>query len=214
MTARRSFGWDRASVAASRKFLTDTLADLPDDLRESAVLMMSELATNAVVHANTGFVVSVERTSAQVRVEVTDIGKGEPKLRTPSASEPHGRGLRIVKELSDEWGMVEDDDRSGKTVWYVVRLDPAFQSEVEASASKGDPQSGKDGRTVAGRREGASAGGNRAAESGRGPQAHWRAHQCWRPNPCGALSDSGRHRGDRRGHPLPAHRLERARVGA
>ena len=69
MTVRRSFGLDRASVGASRKFVAETLADVPEDIRESAVLMMSELATNAVVHALTGFEVCIERSSTQVRVD-------------------------------------------------------------------------------------------------------------------------------------------------
>jgi anti-sigma regulatory factor (Ser/Thr protein kinase) len=82
MTVRRSFGLDRASVGASRKFVAKTLADLPEDIREPAVLMMSELATNAVVHALTGFEVCIERSSTQVRVEVADVGEGEPRLRS------------------------------------------------------------------------------------------------------------------------------------
>ncbi len=137
MTVRRSFGLDRVSVGASRKFVAETLADLPEDIRESAVLMMSELATNAVVHTLTGFEVCIDRSATQVRVEVADVGEGEPRLRSPSSSEPHGRGLRIVEELSDQWGMVESDDHAGKSVWFAVRLDPASASGAEVAASEG-----------------------------------------------------------------------------
>jgi anti-sigma regulatory factor (Ser/Thr protein kinase) len=133
---RRSFGPDRTSVAASRRFVVDALNDLPDDIRESAELMMSELATNAVVHAGTGFEVRIERTATFLRVDVTDVGHGEPRLRSPSVSEPHGRGLQIVKQLSDQWGSIEDPDHSGKTVWYLVRLDPGSISEREERTSE------------------------------------------------------------------------------
>jgi anti-sigma regulatory factor (Ser/Thr protein kinase) len=170
MTVRRSFGLNRASVGASRKFVAGTLADVPEDIRESAVLMMSELATNAVVHALTGFEVCIERTATQVRVEVADVGEGEPRLRSPSSSEPHGRGLRIVEELSDEWGMVESDDHSGKTVWYVVRLDPASASGAEVAASEGRKAPARAGRSAGGRRQGAPAGGSQATKR-RGPRA-------------------------------------------
>jgi anti-sigma regulatory factor (Ser/Thr protein kinase) len=133
---RRSFGLDRTSVAASRRFVVDALDGLPDDVRESAELMMSELATNAVVHAGTGFEVCIERTATFLRVDVTDVGHGEPRLRSPSMSEPHGRGLQIVKELSDQWGSLEDADHSGKTVWFLVRLDPGSIAEREGRTSE------------------------------------------------------------------------------
>jgi anti-sigma regulatory factor (Ser/Thr protein kinase) len=203
MTVRRSFGLDRASVGASRKFVAEALADLPEDIRESVVLMMSELATNAVVHALTGFEVCIERSSAQVRVEVADLGEGEPRLRSPSSSEPHGRGLRIVDELSDEWGMVESDDHSGKTVWYVVRLDPASAAEAELAASEGRKAPARSGR-FAGRRQGASAA-SQATKRGRGPRA------CSSGRLHGASSSSASHRGARHTRRAPAPSPERAR---
>lgn len=132
MTERRSFGLTRRSVAASRGFVDRALADLPDDRRESAVLMMSELATNAIVHAGTGFEVTIDRSPAELRVAVTDVGGGEPQVQTPSSSEPHGRGLQIVTRLADDWGMSDNPDRSGKTVWYVLRLDATARRDGSA----------------------------------------------------------------------------------
>jgi len=86
--------------------------------------MVSELTTNPIVHAVTGFEVSVARTDSSLRVEVTDLGGGKPELRTPSAAEPRGRGLQIVKALSDRWGVIEMTGKRGKTVWFAVRLNP------------------------------------------------------------------------------------------
>ena len=148
MIVRRSFGLDRTSVAASRRFVVDALNDLPDDIRESAELMMSELATNAVVHAGTGFEVCIERTATFLRVDVTDVGHGEPRLRAPSVSEPHGRGLQIVKQLSDQWGSLEDADHSSKTVWYLVRLDrvryPSAKNVPPRDSGAGPPATDPD----------------------------------------------------------------------
>jgi anti-sigma regulatory factor (Ser/Thr protein kinase) len=132
---RRSFGLNRKSVAASRQFVGDAVVDLPDELREAAILMMSELATNAIVHAATGFEVGIDRSVDWLRIAVTDVGGGEPELQSPSSSDPHGRGLQIVKELSDEWGMIDNDDHSGKTVWCALRLDRTGRSEGAATAT-------------------------------------------------------------------------------
>ena len=172
MIVRRSFGLDRTSVAASRRFVVDALKDLPDDIRDSAELMMSELATNAVIHAGTGFEVCIERTASLLRVDVTDVGRGEPRLRSPSVNEPHGRGLQIVKQLSDEWGALDDGDHSSKTVWFVVRLDPESMSEREDSTSERRESTGTDHRS--GRVEPQHAGASED-HSGRGDDGRTRA---------------------------------------
>src|SRR3974390_2563378 len=121
----RTFG-DGANrqVTLGRQFVGDSLVDLPTGVQEVVVLMVSELTTNPIVHAVTGFEVSVARTDSSLRVEVTDLGGGKPELRTPSAAEPRGRGLQIVKALSDRWGVIEMTGKRGKTVWFAVRLNP------------------------------------------------------------------------------------------
>src|ERR1700680_595751 len=109
MTVRRQFGPVASSVAASRHFANDATSDLSAEIQESAALMVSELATNALVHATTGFTVSVERRGDYLRIEVADAGGGRPTVRSPQPSEPHGRGLRIVNELAADWGVTEPD---------------------------------------------------------------------------------------------------------
>jgi anti-sigma regulatory factor (Ser/Thr protein kinase) len=153
VTLRRSFSVDPTSVAASRRFVGDAVVDLPTDIQEAAVLMVSELATNAIVHATTGFEVTIDRTTSKLRVEVADLGGGEPELQMPSVREPHGRGLQIVRELSDEWGITENADNRGKTVWYEVRVGPARlldsddPTTPEATRRKAHQQSGRAPRT-------------------------------------------------------------------
>jgi anti-sigma regulatory factor (Ser/Thr protein kinase) len=139
MIVRRSFNLNRSSVGASRRFIGETLADLPQEMQEAITLMVSELATNAIVHALTGFEVCVERDDSNVRVEVADVGGGRPELQAPSANDTHGRGLQIVKSLSDQWGIIEMAEM-GKTVWFMVALDPAGGPDSDR-ASRGNKRS-------------------------------------------------------------------------
>lgn len=124
MTHSQRFEASGRSVGAARRFVADVVADAPADIQESVALMVSELATNALVHAASGFEVAVDRSDFAVLVSVSDRGDGGmPHLRAPSSSQPHGRGLRIVDALSEEWGVVTTRDE-GKLVWFRVGLRP------------------------------------------------------------------------------------------
>lgn len=106
------------SVSKSRRFVEEVTADLAPEFREAIVLMVSELATNALVHATSGFEVRIERDATAVRTTVTDSGEGSPSLSNPDNTDPHGRGLLVVQELSDEWGTTVDPDTPGKSIWF------------------------------------------------------------------------------------------------
>ena len=80
----------------------------------TAVLVTSELATNAVVHANTDFTVCVE-SGPPVRIEVADGSTEKVVPLRPTELNPAGRGLTIVAALADRWGVEYADD--GKRVW-------------------------------------------------------------------------------------------------
>ena len=108
-------------VGAARRFMQCVFGDghpLLDDLR----LLVTELVTNAVVHAAGGTVgVFVESTAEQIRVSVRDSGGGRtlPAAGTMQNWEsPHGRGLAMVAEMTHDWGWGTDDD--GSTVWFVL----------------------------------------------------------------------------------------------
>jgi anti-sigma regulatory factor (Ser/Thr protein kinase) len=118
---KRTFGATEESVGKARRFVSRLVSDLPDDLKDAVYLMVSELATNALVHASSGFDVDVDRSDVAVTVSVTDRGNGTPTMQSPAATEPHGRGLRIVEALSDEWGTGSSHE-AGKTVWFQMAL--------------------------------------------------------------------------------------------
>jgi anti-sigma regulatory factor (Ser/Thr protein kinase) len=89
------------------------------DLGESAELVVSELVTNAVVHARTEVTVRVVPSRRGARVEVGDGSPVMPGLRLANSRSHSGRGLTLVEHFSDEWGADLTD--TGKVVWFVVR---------------------------------------------------------------------------------------------
>jgi anti-sigma regulatory factor (Ser/Thr protein kinase) len=117
MKRGREFPFDVTSVAAARRFAGQALGDVPPEVFDAVALMVSELATNSIRHAKTGFHLSITTAPQSVRVEVTDVGAGVPTVRSPGPTDPTGRGLKIVEAFSDDWG-VEYGVPRDKTVWF------------------------------------------------------------------------------------------------
>lgn len=118
MSVQATFPNEPVSVPAARRLVREALAGLPREVVERALIMVSELATNSLKHASSGFSVSVEVTDDVLRVEVADSGGGSPSVRHPRPTDPTGRGLQIVKALSTDWGV--KTSRAGKVVWFVL----------------------------------------------------------------------------------------------
>jgi anti-sigma regulatory factor (Ser/Thr protein kinase) len=108
---------DPESVGQARRFCAATLDrwGAHPDLVSTCVLLVSELATNAVLHAGTSFTVTIER-GTRLRVEVDD---GDPRMPHPrdyGVDAMSGRGLHLVKALARASGAALSD--SGKSVWF------------------------------------------------------------------------------------------------
>jgi anti-sigma regulatory factor (Ser/Thr protein kinase) len=119
----RFYRRDRRSVPAARAFARETLAEW--DVRERAddvVLCVSELATNALVHGvppGRGFLLRLSHCGDGVRVEAHDSGDGVPAVPLDRAEPAEGgRGLLLVSELADKWGV--EERAPGKIVWCEV----------------------------------------------------------------------------------------------
>ena len=113
----RAFPWSGAGPADARRFVTDTLvAWSRTDLVDDAAVITTELATNAVLHARTGFTVTIScRADGAIRVAVRDASLLPPRLRRPAPTEGSGRGLGLVAAIATGWGT--DVLPDGKVVW-------------------------------------------------------------------------------------------------
>jgi two-component sensor histidine kinase len=120
----RTFGNRRASVTDARHFTQSILDGRPAEFVDSVVLMVSELATNAVKHARSRFEVVIEcdDDDAVVVVRVSDQGRGEAEPRHPRVTDVSGRGLQIVRALADDWGVQAATADWRKAVWFSLRV--------------------------------------------------------------------------------------------
>jgi len=101
----------------ARRFVAEVLREHGDvGLIDDAALIVSELVTNAVVHARTGFEVAVQFERATVTLSVTDSSAAPPAIGDPSPSDPHGRGLIVVDALALDWGCSHATP-ARKSVW-------------------------------------------------------------------------------------------------
>lgn len=105
------------SIAAARNAIgaqlrIDGFAHVADDVR----LLVSELVTNAILHAHSSVEVALFVGEHRLRVEVTDHCRNHPEPRRPTTTDSNGRGLLIVDALAEAWGVEGRDD--GKTVWF------------------------------------------------------------------------------------------------
>jgi Histidine kinase-like ATPase domain len=120
-TARFRAGPD--APLAARRFVACLLACRPFAGRVSGddvQLVVSELATNAVIHAGTPFSVSVSSDGSVMRIAVSDWSAIRPVMRDGSLATLSGRGLRPVAAVSSAWGV--DPGPDGKTVWAELPL--------------------------------------------------------------------------------------------
>ena len=107
-----------SSAAEARRFAADVLCEWREDpLSDAVVLLVSELVTNAVLHAGSPVQVALWRRAGNVRVEVADESSVMPGVRDYDDEATTGRGLDLVEMMAQGWG-VEPRHPRGKTVWF------------------------------------------------------------------------------------------------
>jgi hypothetical protein len=107
------------SPGAAREFLRRVLAAWDcEDPDEVAVLLTSEVVSNAVVHAATRLALDVcwDDDGQTLRVEVRDGDVRPPRNRHPSVDAVGGRGIMLVESLARRWG--SEPYGEGKVVWF------------------------------------------------------------------------------------------------
>jgi anti-sigma regulatory factor (Ser/Thr protein kinase) len=122
--ARRLLPPDASSVRAARQFVADVLGSTLDTpALQQTVLLVSELATNAVVHARSPFEIVVQSAGDRLRIGVHDRGSGaipSADVEPPDADAVGGRGLALVSRLAARWGV--DPMADGNCVWFELDL--------------------------------------------------------------------------------------------
>lgn len=138
------FGPDPSAVGPARAFVRETVSKWGDEtVVDDAVLIASELVTNAIVHAGTPAEVSCallrdqSGAASAVRVAVADRHPGRtiPVLRVgweeEAAQSEDGRGLYLSAQIASSWGV--QYTRAMKQVWFVLDLDPTDHDSTSPS---------------------------------------------------------------------------------
>lgn len=120
-------------IAAARQQLRDLLHDWADPEQvDAAVLMISEMATNVLVHTDGDALMLAQATGEhggrRLRVEVSDGSDELPHKRRPGEMASSGRGLVLMEMLADAWGV--DPRGAGKSIWFELN-----ESEPGAGAA-------------------------------------------------------------------------------
>jgi anti-sigma regulatory factor (Ser/Thr protein kinase) len=121
---RRAFPGRPDQIAHARDFTRRVLGPCP--VLDEAVLLVSELATNALEHTSTGdggqFQVTICRNATSLLIGVSD--NGSAKAPEPGPLDPEsetGRGLGLVELIAERWGYCRD--QHGLTVWFELQAE-------------------------------------------------------------------------------------------
>ncbi|MGA5701727.1 ATP-binding protein [Peterkaempfera bronchialis] len=137
MTGVHAVRWhvpaSRATVGVTRHRVTAMLRSwgvyVDEDTASTVELVVSELVTNAVVHAGgVSITIGLSAVAGEMRIEVMDGSDVAPSSRTAGGGAESGRGLALVDALASGWGV--EPTRRGKTVWATCVLPPAPRSAV------------------------------------------------------------------------------------
>ena len=109
---------DHAMVGVARRVIGAWLHERGCRSGADAVLVLSELVTNAMVHAAAGCTVEARHRDGLLRLEVQDRSPKAPVMKVVGPSDVGGRGLHVVDAVSSSWGWEPTAD--GKRVWAIV----------------------------------------------------------------------------------------------
>jgi anti-sigma regulatory factor (Ser/Thr protein kinase) len=109
-----------SSASTARAFARENLEQVcSDGTMDAVALLVTELVTNAILHARTPLQLSFEELDGRVRISVADGSPDRPVLQRSDSDAVTGRGLALVDQLSTSWGV--EPTSAGKLVWCEVR---------------------------------------------------------------------------------------------
>lgn len=126
-----------SAARLARAWVVSVLEGWPEEGIENAYLVVSELVTNAILHARTPIVLDCEASGPQARFEVRDEQHGAPLVKPYALDSPTGRGMRLVNSVAEEWGV--STSTAGKAVWCVVSAHPNLAPPARSSRLSADP---------------------------------------------------------------------------
>lgn len=146
--ARTKLPPDPRSPGAARRFVISTLSSWSlESAADTVVLLVSELVTNALLHARSEIELALTNAAGELRVEVIDASPILPHVQPYRPAAGTGRGLVLVEALSTDWGAHEDGN--GKVVWFTMpareRPMPAAQSAEPDDDGSPEPFRGQSG---------------------------------------------------------------------
>lgn len=112
-----TLGATTSAAREARRFVRGALSQVDGSLLDSVELLVSELVTNAVIHASTAPRLAVRLSPTTVRVEVHDDDPRLPAPLPPDDTRVGGRGLFIVDQVATRWA-AEPSPSGGKVVWF------------------------------------------------------------------------------------------------
>ncbi|MEV4679785.1 ATP-binding SpoIIE family protein phosphatase [Streptomyces kurssanovii] len=132
-------------IAAARRHLRELLHDWEDmEQVDSAVLMVSEMVTNVLVHTDGDALIVAEvahhTPKRRLRVEITDTSDELPHRRRPGEMASSGRGLLLTEMLADNWGV--DPRGEGKSIWFELYEPGAPAAPGDGPAAPGSSPPG------------------------------------------------------------------------
>jgi anti-sigma regulatory factor (Ser/Thr protein kinase) len=108
-----------SAVPAARRFVAGVLRSWGEESKlVDASVVVSEMTTNAVLHAASAFRVHLTREDGVIRISVDDVGPARPEPRQAAPEDFGGRGMQLIKALTLRWGYETLD--TGKTVWAEI----------------------------------------------------------------------------------------------
>jgi anti-sigma regulatory factor (Ser/Thr protein kinase) len=104
----------------ARQLLERTCEHLAPAVRADACLVLTEIVTNAVIHARTMITVAIECDDTAVAVAVTDNSSQPPLPDHRDDLHESGRGLLLIDRLATSWGYDTSSDSRGKVIWFRI----------------------------------------------------------------------------------------------
>ena len=126
---------DVVSCSIARRFVEDSLARASEVVRDQAALLLSEVFTNALLHAVGPIGVEVQQKGRAYRIAVSDRSSAPPVDKGYREDDATGRGLHLLDNLAAAWGWQRTG--SGKVVWFDLPV--PLQPPTSRSAERRSP---------------------------------------------------------------------------